>query len=50
MNIGDQAKALGQKYMGVRPQMHAEEMFKESSVDINKGHPVAVSNFLNAQC
>lgn len=50
MNIADHAKALGQKYMGVRPQAHAEEMFKQASVDANKGHPVPVSNFLNAQC
>ncbi|KAJ9625573.1 aspartic proteinase precursor [Taxawa tesnikishii (nom. ined.)] len=49
MNIADHAKALGQKYMGVRPQAHAEEMFKQASVDANKGHPVPVSNFLNAQ-
>ncbi|KAK5115173.1 Vacuolar protease A [Meristemomyces frigidus] len=48
-NIGDQMHALGQKYMGIRPQRNMEEMFKETSVKPAKGHPVAVSNFLNAQ-
>jgi saccharopepsin len=43
-------QALGQKYMGVRPQKHADEMFKETSMHAEAGHPVAVSNFLNAQC
>ncbi|KAK3672172.1 aspartic proteinase precursor [Recurvomyces mirabilis] len=48
-NIGDQMHALGQKYMGIRPQRNMEEMFKETSIKPQKGHPVAVSNFLNAQ-
>lgn len=42
-------RALGQKYMGIRPQAHSNEMFKDTSIDINSGHPVLVSNFLNAQ-
>lgn len=42
-------EALGQKYMGIRPQGHADEMFKDTSVKPESGHPVAVSNFLNAQ-
>ena len=42
--------ALGQKYMGIRPQGHVDEMFKETSIKPEKGgHPVPVSNFLNAQ-
>jgi len=49
VNIGDQMHALGQKYMGIRPQRNMEEMFKETSIKPEKGHPVAVSNFLNAQ-
>ena len=49
VNIGDQMHALGQKYMGIRPQRNMEEMFKETSIKPAKGHPVAVSNFLNAQ-
>jgi saccharopepsin len=36
--------------MGVRPEKHMNEMFKESSMHADAGHPVAVSNFLNAQC
>ncbi|KAH8661486.1 putative vacuolar protease A [Tricladium varicosporioides] len=49
-NIDTHVKHLGQKYMGIRPQSHADEMFKESSVPADKGaHPVPVSNFLNAQ-
>ena len=35
--------------MGVRPQGRLDEMFKDTSVHTEKGHPVAVSNFLNAQ-
>ncbi|RAL64682.1 hypothetical protein DID88_001714 [Monilinia fructigena] len=49
-NMDAHAKHLGQKYMGVRPQSHAEEMFKETSVHLEGGdHSVPVSNFLNAQ-
>merc|ERR1712072_894151 len=36
--------------MGIRPQSHADEMFKETSIHEDKaGHSVPVSNFLNAQ-
>ena len=49
-NIETHAKHLGQKYMGVRPQSHAEEMFKETSMHDEAGHKIPVSNFLNAQC
>ncbi|KAI9830230.1 MAG: Vacuolar protease A [Sarea resinae] len=49
-NIDSHVKALGQKYMGVRPDKHADEMFKDTSIDAGKdGHEVPVSNFLNAQ-
>ncbi|CAG8972594.1 hypothetical protein HYALB_00005363 [Hymenoscyphus albidus] len=49
-NIDTHVRHLGQKYMGVRPQNHAEEMFKSSSVQTEGNlHPVPVSNFLNAQ-
>jgi saccharopepsin len=48
-SIDTQVKHLGQKYMGVRPQSHSEEMFKETSVHADKGFTVPVSNFLNAQ-
>lgn len=49
-NIDTHVKHLGQKYMGVRPQSHAEEMFKETSIHKDgSDHTVPVSNFLNAQ-
>jgi len=49
-NIDTHLKALGQKYMGVRPESHADEMFKDTSIHQDKdAHPVPVSNFLNAQ-
>ncbi|KAG9241045.1 putative vacuolar protease A [Calycina marina] len=49
-NIGEQARHLGQKYMGVRPKSHSQEMFKENSIHTgDKGHTVPVQNFLNAQ-
>ena len=47
--MADHMRGLGQKYMGIRPQAHAEQMFKEQSYHADKGHPVAVDNFLNAQ-
>lgn len=44
-------KYSGQKFMGVRPDTHKEEMFKDTSIHLDKDdHPVPVSNFLNAQC
>lgn len=44
-------KYAGQKFMGIRPDSHKEEMFKETSIHLDKDdHPVPVSNFLNAQC
>lgn len=44
----EQAKALGQKYMGVKPQTHMEQVFKAPYI-ADGSHPVPVSNFLNAQ-
>lgn len=43
-------KGLGQKYMGGRPESHAQAMFSEQSVHADKNHPVPISNFMNAQC
>lgn len=49
-NIDTHVKHLGQKYMGIRPQSHIDEMFKDTAVPDTKGdHSVPVSNFLNAQ-
>ena len=50
MNINSHVQALGQKYMGVRPQNHKDEMFRDTSIHQDAAHPVPVSNFLNAQC
>ena len=50
-NIDTHVKHLGQKYMGIRPENHEQEMFKDTALHAEKGaHPVPVSNFLNAQC
>lgn len=55
-DIATQANSLykkyaGQRFMGVRPDSHKEEMFKETSIRLDEDdHPVPVSNFLNAQC
>lgn len=35
--------------MGIRPETHAEQMFKVPYV-ADGSHPVPVSNYLNAQC
>jgi len=49
-NIDTHVKHLGQKYMGIKPQSHVDEMFKETSIHTGGGgHGVPVSNFLNAQ-
>src|SRR5271156_6285218 len=49
-NMDTHVKHLGQKYMGIRPQSHIEEMFKDTAIHDEKDHSVPVSNFLNAQC
>jgi len=49
MTIEEHAQRISQKYMGSRPQTRMGEMFKETSIKPQKGHPVAVDNFLNAQ-
>jgi len=49
-NIGQHAQALGQKYMGIRPQgNHVNEMFKTTQFKGDGSHAVPISNFLNAQ-
>jgi len=49
-NIEAHGRQLGQKYLGVRPNAHIKELFKDTSIHDKDGHPVPVSNFLNAQC
>lgn len=49
-DISSQMKHLGQKYMGIRPSQHEEQMFKTEDFEIEGGgHPVPINNFLNAQ-
>ncbi len=53
-NIDAHVAALGQKYMGIRPQKHLEKLFSNEGEftiqpEKNKGHPVPITNFLNAQ-
>ncbi|KAL9624524.1 MAG: hypothetical protein Q9160_001188 [Pyrenula sp. 1 TL-2023] len=48
-NFGDHVKALGQKYMGVRPPTKSD-VFKHTSIDLYKSHDVPIENYLNAQC
>ncbi|KAI4109178.1 MAG: hypothetical protein L6R37_000609 [Teloschistes peruensis] len=49
-DLASHARALGQKYMGIRPQTHVDEMFRDTAIHQDKdSHPVPVSNFLNAQ-
>lgn len=49
-DIATQVKHLGQKYMGVRPSKHEEELYKIQDVDADgSGHTIPVNNFLNAQ-
>lgn len=45
-NIRQHAQALGQKYLGARP----DAAFRDTSVDMEGGTPVPIENFLNAQC
>jgi len=49
-DIDSHVRALGQKYMGIRPQHRHTEMFRKQPIDANGGQTlVPVSNFLNAQ-
>ncbi|UKZ49748.1 saccharopepsin [Trichoderma virens] len=47
--IESQVQHLGQKYMGVRPTSRADVMFNDKLPKIQGGHPVPVTNFMNAQ-
>lgn len=47
--IAAQAQHLGQKYLGIRPDSHAEAMFKGMVADVQGNHPVPITNFMNAQ-
>ncbi|KAI1399021.1 Asp-domain-containing protein [Hypoxylon fuscum] len=47
--IDVQMRGLGQKYMGTRPQTHSQAVFQDTSIHVDKDHPVPISNFMNAQ-
>ena len=45
-----QLQGLSQKYMGARPESHADAIFQDTSVHADGNHPVPITNFMNAQC
>ncbi|KAI2635684.1 Asp-domain-containing protein [Hypomontagnella submonticulosa] len=47
--IETQMRGLGQKYMGARPQTHAQAVFQDTASLATGEHPVPISNFMNAQ-
>lgn len=50
-NIGDHMNALRHKYSQTVMGGPSEDIFKHTSIDLEKGpHTVPVENFLNAQC
>lgn len=48
-NIDAHVRALGQKYMGIRPNIH-NELLQETPINDLSRHDVLVDNFMNAQC
>ncbi|GAO14958.1 uncharacterized protein UV8b_05130 [Ustilaginoidea virens] len=49
-SIEEQVQQLGQKYLGgVRPMSRADVMFNTKAPQPQGGHPVPVTNFMNAQ-
>lgn len=50
-SIEQQVQNLGQKYMGsARPKTAADYAFAAEAPKMEGGHPVPISNFMNAQC
>ncbi|KAI1159739.1 aspartic peptidase domain-containing protein [Nemania serpens] len=47
--IETQMRHLGQKYLGARPETHAQAVFQGGNTHISKDHPLPISNFMNAQ-
>ncbi|KAI1757655.1 aspartic peptidase domain-containing protein [Xylaria castorea] len=47
--IETQVRGLGQKYLGVRLDSHAEAVFQGANMHVAKDHPLPISNFMNAQ-
>jgi len=51
MPLEGQVRGLSQKYLGGRPiDVHSQAIFHDSTAHIEGGHPVPISNFMNAQC
>ncbi|KAG6015720.1 saccharopepsin [Claviceps lovelessii] len=48
-SIEQQVQQLGQKYLGARPLSRADVMFSSAAPQPKGGHPVPVTNFMNAQ-
>ncbi|KAG5984240.1 saccharopepsin [Claviceps digitariae] len=48
-SIEQQVQHLGQKYLGARPLSRADAMFSSAAPQPKDGHPVPVTNFMNAQ-
>lgn len=48
--IETQIRGLGQKYLGARPDTHEQAIFQGGNMEIEKDHPLPISNFMNAQC
>ncbi|KAI1187535.1 aspartic peptidase domain-containing protein [Nemania serpens] len=44
-----QIRGLGQKYLGARPETHAQAVFQGGNTQMSKDHPLPISNFMNAQ-
>ncbi|KAH7029179.1 aspartic protease [Microdochium trichocladiopsis] len=50
MPLEGQVRGLSQKYLGGRPvDVHSQAIFHDSTAHIEGGHPVPISNFMNAQ-
>lgn len=47
--IETQIRGLGQKYLGARPDTHEQAIFQGGNMEIEKDHPLPISNFMNAQ-
>ncbi|QPG94193.1 saccharopepsin [Epichloe festucae Fl1] len=48
-SVEQQVQNLGQKYLGSRPLSRADVMFNYQSPQPQGGHPVPITNFMNAQ-
>lgn len=49
-SVRDHVKGLAHKYSQKFMNSETEDIFRHTSIDLNKDHDVPVENFLNAQC